>query len=136
MSPKGLLCGLVRWRPSVSPLVTRLTLVTYGSEWYRFVFFYCTVADLPCKLCFRVVFKGWESTPIRSAVKFYFDIDVRKCFQLFQKIFFQSIQKLKFYFLRFFGNFQYNRIGDRTIKKPQITTIKKNNCYIYNPVYI
>ena len=28
------------------------------------------------------------STPIRSAVKFYFDIDVRKCFQLFQNIFF------------------------------------------------
>ena len=33
------------------------------------------------------------SAPIRSAVKFYFDIDVRIFFQLLQKIFFRSIKK-------------------------------------------
>ena len=33
------------------------------------------------------------SAPIRSAVKFYFDLDVRIFFQLLQKIFFRSIKK-------------------------------------------
>ena len=33
------------------------------------------------------------NAPIRSAVKFYFDIDVRIFFQLPQKIFFRSIKK-------------------------------------------
>ena len=38
-------------------------------------------------------FSEAESAPIRSAVKFYFDIDVRIFFQLLQKIFFRSIKK-------------------------------------------
>ena len=65
------------------------------------------------------------SAPIRSAVKFYFDIDVRKCFQLFQNIFFQSIQKLKCYFWKYFWKFSIQ--PDRRLyrEKPQITIIKK-----------
>ena len=44
------------------------------------------------------IFRGWEcfseaeSASIRSASKFCFDLDGRKNFQLFQKIFFRSIQ--------------------------------------------
>ena len=38
-------------------------------------------------------FSGTGSAPIRSAVKFYFDIDVRIFFQLLQKIFFSIDQK-------------------------------------------
>ena len=70
-------------------------------------------------------FSEAESTPIRSAVKFHFDIDVRKCFQLFQNIFFQSIQKLKCFFWKYFWKFSIQ--PDRRLyrENPQITIIKK-----------
>ena len=48
------------------------------------------------KLCFRVVLEPFpeaESAPIRSAVKFYFDIDIRKISNFFKKYFFRSIKK-------------------------------------------
>ena len=51
----------------------------------------------------RRVIAEAESASIRSVSKFCIDLDVRKKFQLFQKIFFRSIQK---YFVRFWGIFE------------------------------
>ena len=43
-------------------------------------------------------FSDSQTAPIRSAIKFCFDLVVRKKFQLFIKIFFRSIQRWKLFF--------------------------------------
>ena len=65
----------------------------------------------------REWFAEAESVAIRSAVKFYFDIDVQIFFQLLQKIFFRSIQKKKFENFRKKWKFSIFRFFPRDFQK-------------------
>ena len=80
--------------PFKGPMPKRIT-ISKKKRFFSNPFYY----DLECV-------SEAESAPIRFRSIFCFDLDVRFFSQLFQKIFFRSIQK---YFARFWGNF--SKIG-------------------------
>ena len=92
---KGRDDGRVGGRPNVGPVLIGHWLTSCELRFGRSVESSCFFSVV--FICGQNYTLEWfseaGSAPIRSAVKFYFDIDVRIFFQLLQKIFFRSIKK-------------------------------------------